>query len=383
MHRVFEAVHADLSERGGKGILDLRRQHGQPDLRLLLAGEQILKDEQLAEDRRGLGGRQRRIGLEQPLGGGQLLVHTVAQLMCQRHHVARSGLVVEQHVRMDRWHGRRAKRAPALAGPDRRVDPSPLEEQGRDVSHAPIEARVSIQDDRARLVPGIEPVSSRQRRIAIVVEQLIHAEQPPLEAIVAGNNVVTRRHCLDQCFNHAVVHLVRHVARRDPGGIFAQPVVRRLVGEDVVEDVGRRVVHDSQTGRQRLLRSTPLLAIGRIEAGQHLVAGQLLAIERVARAAVHLLEEAHPCIAAGHRLLGQDLLFRLAEHVRPKATHLLDPMSVALQAGVGKPRSRRLIGRGRQLQLHEDELLAQARAALGRFLEQRAVGRHAGIGRPG
>ena len=52
-----------------------------------------------------------------PVGRRQHLMHAVAELVRQRHHVARLALVVEQHIRMRRRHGRMREGARLLAGP--------------------------------------------------------------------------------------------------------------------------------------------------------------------------------------------------------------------------------------------------------------------------
>jgi hypothetical protein len=59
-----------------------------------------LEGQHLAEDRGGLGKCQRRRGHQRAVGGGEHLMDAVAQLVGERHHVARLALVVEQHEGM-------------------------------------------------------------------------------------------------------------------------------------------------------------------------------------------------------------------------------------------------------------------------------------------
>ena len=54
---------------------------------------------------------------------GQHLMHAVAELVRERHHVARLALIVEQHIRMRRRHGRMREGARRFARTHRRIDP--------------------------------------------------------------------------------------------------------------------------------------------------------------------------------------------------------------------------------------------------------------------
>ncbi len=178
------------------------------------------------------------MGLEHPLDARQLLVHAVAELVGQRHHIARPPLVVQQHVRMHRRHRARAEGAAPLARLDRGIDPAPLEEPPGDLGQARVEAGVGAQHRVTRLGPRIVPIGRGEGRVAIVIEQRIQPQQPSLQPVVARHDVVAGGHGLDQSLHGAVVHFVAEVARADPRGIVTQPVIRRLVGQDGVEDVG-------------------------------------------------------------------------------------------------------------------------------------------------
>ena len=91
----------------------------------LLAREQRAEGQHLAEDRGGLGQGQRRIGHQRALRPRQHLMHAMAQLMGQRHHVAGAAVVVQQDIGMGarrRPDGRR-RPAPCPAAPAHRSSP--------------------------------------------------------------------------------------------------------------------------------------------------------------------------------------------------------------------------------------------------------------------
>ena len=69
--------------------LDLPHEHGQHDLRVLLPREQVVEHERLAEDGGGLRRGERRVLQQHAPVPGQVLVHAVAQLVGQGHHVLR------------------------------------------------------------------------------------------------------------------------------------------------------------------------------------------------------------------------------------------------------------------------------------------------------
>ena len=135
MDAALEGVERDLPHHRVDHVLDLGGEHG---LALLLVGglgEQLLEGQHLAEHARGLGERQRRRRHQRAVRRRQHLVHAVAELVRERHHVARLALVVQQHVGVRRRHGRMRERAGRLARPRRRVDPAVLEEALGDRRH--------------------------------------------------------------------------------------------------------------------------------------------------------------------------------------------------------------------------------------------------------
>ena len=150
----LEGVERDLPHHRVDHVLDLGGEHG---LALLLVGglgEQLLEGQHLAEHARGLGKRQRRRRHQRAVRRRQHLMHAVAELVGERHHVARLALVVEQHIGMRRRHGRMREGARRLAGPRRRVDPAVLEEALGDRRHLRRERAVGGQHRLLRLRPA-------------------------------------------------------------------------------------------------------------------------------------------------------------------------------------------------------------------------------------
>ena len=148
--------------------------------------EQRAEGQHLAEHRGRLGERQRRRGHQRALAAGQHLVHAMAELVRQRHHVARLAHVVQQHIGMRRRHGRMREGARRLAGPHRRVDPVAVEEGARDLGHVRREAVIGRQHGVLRLVPADRRLRRLgQRRVAVPVVHRFHAEPARLHRVVA------------------------------------------------------------------------------------------------------------------------------------------------------------------------------------------------------
>ena len=119
------------------------------------------------------------------------------------------------------------------------------------------------------------------------------------------------------------------------------------------------------------LSHMPLLfekPIESLKAVQDHLLGYLLAPELVAARAVKLLEEADPCAAAGDRLLAQDLFFRLAEEVGAEEPLDREPVPIPIELGRRhQGTGARVVGLG-PLELDEEELLFEPRAALRHLL---------------
>ena len=86
-------------------------------------GQQLLEHQALAEDRGGLGQRQRRVGQQGAQRLAQGLVDGVAQLVGQGQHVAPLAHVVHEHVGVAVGGDRMGVGAGLLAGAGPRVDP--------------------------------------------------------------------------------------------------------------------------------------------------------------------------------------------------------------------------------------------------------------------
>jgi hypothetical protein len=128
---LLEPRQRDLAEDGAEGLLDEAAQQREAGARRALLAAQAVEDQHLAEDAGGLGHGQRRVGLQVAAVARQVLVHAVAELVRQGHHVARVAEVAEQHVGMRARHGARAEGAAALAVAHVGIDPAPIEEARR------------------------------------------------------------------------------------------------------------------------------------------------------------------------------------------------------------------------------------------------------------
>jgi hypothetical protein len=135
---------------------------------------------------RRLGQRQRRVGEQLALRARPHLMHPMAELVRERHHVAQLALIVQQQIGMRRGHGRMREGARRLAGPRAGVDPRPLEEAAAERRQLRREGGVGVDHRPPRLVPGDAPaVVPRQRRVAVPVVEPVAAEPARLQAVVA------------------------------------------------------------------------------------------------------------------------------------------------------------------------------------------------------
>ena len=71
-----------------KASSSLPQSSAEPDARVALVAQQAPEHQHLAEHARGLGGRERRVLLEEAARPREVLVHAVAELVGERHHVA-------------------------------------------------------------------------------------------------------------------------------------------------------------------------------------------------------------------------------------------------------------------------------------------------------
>ena len=128
MNALLEGDERDLAHDRVQHVLDLAGEHDAAALRVGLAREEGAEGQHLAKDRRGFGQGQRRVGHQGPLPRRQHLMHAMAQLVRQGHHIAQAALVIQQQIGMRARYGRMRKRARRLARPHRRVDPASLKE---------------------------------------------------------------------------------------------------------------------------------------------------------------------------------------------------------------------------------------------------------------
>ena len=186
-------IEGDLAHDRVDHVLDLLRQQRLPLLGVRGRVEQRLEGQHLAEHGGRLGQRQRRRRQQRPLRRRQHLVHAVAQLVRQRHHVARLALVVHEDVGVRRRHRRMREGAGRLALAHRRIDPAAVEEALGDGGHVRREAAVGVEHHRLRVRPGHDALRLvGQRRVAVPVGELVLAEPPGLHGVVAMRGAADR-----------------------------------------------------------------------------------------------------------------------------------------------------------------------------------------------
>ncbi len=210
--------------------------------------QQALEHDVLAEDRGGLGERQRGGEVVDALGARQRGVHAVPELVGHHEHVVRARGVVEHHVRVRRGHRVRAERAAALARARRAVDVAAGEELGGHLAQLGREGAVAVEHDLLGLAVGDAVVAVGHRRHAVVGGEPVEPEEARLQPVPAAREVVAPLHRLDQRLHRLVARLVGEVARGEPVRIAAQAVLGGLVLEQGVEDEGAR----AQAGAERL-----------------------------------------------------------------------------------------------------------------------------------
>ncbi len=241
---------------------------------------------------------------------------------------------------------------------------------------------VGFFDQLAGFLPAIARAGLLQRRVTVVVVQFIQSEQPPLEFIEAGHQVVARGHRLDQRLDHLVADLVGQVAALDPGPVATQAVVRGLIGQHRVEDVGQLANAWLEPFRKGQRRLPPHLPVRVVQFGQHLLLGQQLAVQFKAQAAEELIEEPGPGVPTGNALFGENLFFRFAEQVRTQPLLQLQVVPIGSQRlGLHELAGTFRLD-GRPFQLQKQQLLRSLRIALPHMLQERTTGRILRIGAP-
>ena len=180
--------------------------------------EQPLEHERLAEHRGGLGQRQRRRLVEDALRLGERGVQPVAELVGHRQHVAAPGGEVEHHVGVHARHRVGAERAAALVRAHRRVDPVLVEEPPGDRAGLGGERLVGVEHELAGLAVGEGDLLGQHRRRAVVVGDLLDAEQLRLQPVPALRDVEAPADRLDQRHHRLVGGLVGEVAEASQCG---------------------------------------------------------------------------------------------------------------------------------------------------------------------
>ena len=215
VHGALERIERDLPHHGVDHVLDLAGEQ-----RLALPGvfglrQQPLEGQHFAEHAGGLGQRQRRRRHQRSVFGRQHLMHAMAELMRQRHHVARLALIVHQHIGMRRRRGRMRERARRLARPHRRVDPAIGEEALGDRGHLNREAAIRRQHHLLRLGPGDRAGRrKRQRRVAVPMRELLLFEPAGLQIVIAMRQPrIGRANRADQRIDDLALDAVVEVAR--------------------------------------------------------------------------------------------------------------------------------------------------------------------------
>ena len=276
---------------------------------------------------------------------GQHLMHTMAQLMRERHDVARAAEEVQEDIGMGTRHGRMRKGAGRLARPDGCVDPAFGEEPLDDLRHVRREAAIGFQHDAARLVPADDAVVvARQRRIAVPMVELLQAQPLRLQPVIAvRKRGISRLDRADHGRDHVVLEIVLEVAGRDRLGMAAPAVVDLLV-------LGQRVV-DQRESADRAVQPIPdrngrRRALGRIGVAQEVEGlghGQNPIVDREAHRRQRLVEEARPGGAAADIFLVEQLFQLVRQLVRSKGAQIAQPGLPARQHRRGQFRRQHLI----------------------------------------
>ena len=234
----LEIVEGDLAHHGVDHILDLaRQQHFALLLRLCLL-QQFAEGQHLAEHRCGFGQCQRGRGQQFALIRRQHLMHTVAQLVGQGHHIARLAQIVQHHIGVHRGDGGVGECARRLAGFHAGINPAVSEKRFGNFGHARIKGGIGLHYGAFGLRP-IHSLGALHRQGGVAVPDL-HCIQPQpfgLQRIVTvrqlgvgGHNRVAQR------LDHLRLYMVRQVPRGLRGRHFAPLVLDRLfLGQCVVD----------------------------------------------------------------------------------------------------------------------------------------------------
>ena len=216
---------------------------------------------------------------------------------------------------------------------------------------------------------------------AVVVRQLVDAEQLRLQAVPAARQLVAVPDGFDQRLDGLVGGLVGEVAAGQPVRVVAQPVLDHLVGEQGVEHVRARPQARLERVRDALGGVAADVAVGREQARERDLerhgVGVVLELDRDRRRL--LLEQPRPRRAAGERLLGEDLLLGLGEQVRAVAAGRAQVMAREVEPFGGDQLLGPLVLEPGPLELEEQQAGLDAGRALLELLEQGAARRVGGV----
>ena len=244
-----------------------------------------------------------------------------------------------------------------------------------------MKSRVGGEHELLGVLPVDGLVVLRDGGHAVVVGELVDAEQLRLEAIPAARDLVAVAHRAQQRLDGLVGGLVGEVARGEPVVVVAQAVVDGLVVQQRVEDERARAQPGLQRGGDGLGARAALLAVGRheprergVERDRLVLAGQVDLDRRDL-----LAEQARPGRAARDALLGEDLLLGLGEQVRAVAARRAQEVARGVQAVGGHELVGALVVERRPLELEEQQLRLDRRALLLHALHERADLRVGGV----
>ena len=225
----------------------------------------------------------------------------------------------------------RVGKGPApLARQHRRVDPALHKEPLGNGGHLRREGGKGREHDLAALVPAdLSLLAAGHRRVAVVVEQLVHAKQLPLAGIVAVGDIVPRGDRGHQGVHGAVLEFVGQVAGSDPGWIAPQPVVDHLLRRERVEDVGEQMEVFTQTRGQFVSPAPAHSPVRVMKVAEHLFLGA--AVHAEAQMPEQFVEQQVPGTAAHRAEFLEEFLLRAAQLVRSELAQGAQVMAIPLE----------------------------------------------------
>lgn len=184
--------------------------------------------------------------------------------------------------------------------------------------------------------------------------ELIEAQQPPFDKIVAVDDVVAGSDRVDEGVDRFILQLVVQIHRIYPAGMPAQPVGDHLVRGERIENMGEDVVVVRKPRGHLGGGVFPHLPVVVIEIVQHFFFGSFGGPEF--HGTEDLVEEDGPGIPAHRLLFEQDLLLALRELMRPVAAQAGKVMAVMGQFRIGEQGFRLAVGYLVPFQFEKDGL---------------------------